>query len=96
MTPTSFTQLFKLVGVNLPDAYAPDGILQVGELDEFETFFETFVGQRKHKVWIGMPGDHFRMHRKTLCYSKSLEILNYSGPKILINYLKFGDIPVLE
>ena len=33
-----------------------------------------------------------RLHRKTLCYSKSEEMLRYSI-KLLIHYLKFGDVP---
>lgn len=35
-----------------------------------------------------------RLHRKTLCYSKSVEILKHSI-RLLIHYLKFGDVPVL-
>ncbi len=34
-----------------------------------------------------------RLHRKTLCYSKSLEMLAHSI-RLLIHYLKFGDVPV--
>ena len=34
-----------------------------------------------------------RLHRKTLCYSKSLEMLKHSL-RLLIHYLKFGDLPV--
>jgi len=34
-----------------------------------------------------------RLHRKTLCYSKSVEILGHSI-RLLIHYLKFGDVPV--
>jgi IS1 family transposase len=34
-----------------------------------------------------------RLHRKTLCYSKSKEMLAYSV-KLLIHYLKFWDVPV--
>ena len=34
-----------------------------------------------------------RLHRKTLCYSKSIEMLEYSI-KLLVHYLKFRDIPV--
>ncbi|WP_231932911.1 IS1 family transposase [Geminocystis sp. NIES-3708] len=34
-----------------------------------------------------------RLHRKTLCYSKSMEILKYSV-SLLIHYLKFKDIPI--
>jgi insertion element IS1 protein InsB len=34
-----------------------------------------------------------RLHRKTLCYSKSAEMLRYSL-KLLIHYLKFDDVPV--
>ncbi len=33
-----------------------------------------------------------RLHRKTFCYSKSEEMLKYSI-KLLIHYLKFGDVP---
>lgn len=33
-----------------------------------------------------------RLHRKTLCYSKSEEMLRYSI-KLLIHYLKFDDVP---
>ena len=34
-----------------------------------------------------------RLHRKTLCYSKSLKMLRHSI-KLLIHYLKFDDVPV--
>ena len=34
-----------------------------------------------------------RLHRKTLCYSKSREMLGHSI-RLLIHYLKFGDVPV--
>ena len=33
-----------------------------------------------------------RLHRKTLCYSKSLEMLKHAI-RLLIHYLKFGDVP---
>ena len=33
-----------------------------------------------------------RLHRKTLCYSKSEKMLRYSI-KLLIHYLKFADVP---
>lgn len=35
-----------------------------------------------------------RLHRKTLCYSKSLEMLSYSV-RLLLHYLKFKTIPLL-
>ena len=40
-------------------------------------------------------GSHYlaRLHRKTLCYSKSREMLGHSI-RLLIHYLKFGDVPV--
>ena len=44
------------VGTCLPDTYDPDEIPQVGELDELE----TFVGRKRHKVWIWTVVDHFR------------------------------------
>ena len=34
-----------------------------------------------------------RLHRKTLCYSKSVEMLKNSI-RLLIHYLKFWDVPV--
>ena len=34
-----------------------------------------------------------RLHRKTLCYSKSLEMLGYSI-RLLIHYLKFQEAPI--
>ena len=34
-----------------------------------------------------------RLHRKTLCYSKSVEMLGYSI-RLLIHYLKFQEVPV--
>ncbi|MEO1590421.1 MAG: IS1 family transposase, partial [Cyanobacteria bacterium J06632_22] len=34
-----------------------------------------------------------RLHRKTLCYSKSVRLLEHSI-RLLIHYLKFGDVPV--
>jgi insertion element IS1 protein InsB len=34
-----------------------------------------------------------RLHRQTLCYSKSKKMLAYSV-KLLIHYLKFWDVPV--
>ncbi|MFM8293553.1 MAG: IS1 family transposase, partial [Microcystaceae cyanobacterium] len=34
-----------------------------------------------------------RLHRKTLCYSKCVKMLEYSI-KLLIHYLKFKDVPV--
>ena len=34
-----------------------------------------------------------RLHRKTLCYSKSLAMLQHSL-RLLIHHLKFGEVPV--
>ena len=34
-----------------------------------------------------------RLHRKTLCYSKSLDMLKHSI-RLLIHYLKSSDVPV--
>ncbi|MDJ0703041.1 MAG: IS1 family transposase [Leptolyngbyaceae cyanobacterium MO_188.B28] len=157
---TTLINWVKQVGACLPDAYDPEEIPQVGELDELE----TFVGRKQNKVWIWTAVDHFRagilgwvigdhsaetfkilwlmiefwrcyfwisdgnpvypkfipdgdqivsktymtrvegentrlrhylarLHRKTLCYSKSLEMLKHSV-RLLIHYLKFGDVPV--
>lgn len=34
-----------------------------------------------------------RLHRKTLCYSKSVEMLGYSI-RLLIHYLRFQEVPI--
>jgi IS1 family transposase len=34
-----------------------------------------------------------RLHRKTLCYSKCIEMLKHSI-RLLIHYLKFGEVPI--
>ncbi len=46
----------KQVGEPLLDAYNPEEIPQVGELDELQ----TFVGSKKKKVWIWTVVDHFK------------------------------------
>ncbi|NJR63127.1 MAG: IS1 family transposase [Cyanobacteria bacterium CRU_2_1] len=150
----------KQVGELLPDAYDPETIPEVGELDELE----TCVGFKKNKIWLWTAidpfrqgilgwvlGDHSaetfrplwaivatwqcyfyvpdgwsvypgfipegdqivsktdmtrvegentrlrhylaRLHRQTLCYSKSVEMLAHSI-RLLLHYLKFWDVPV--
>lgn len=46
---TTVISWVRAVGENLPDAYSPDQIPQVGELDELE----TFVGSKKTKSGCG-------------------------------------------
>lgn len=53
---TTIMDWVKQVGKRLPDAYNPETIPEVGELDELE----TFVGKKKNKVWIWTVVDHFR------------------------------------
>ncbi|MEY2857029.1 MAG: hypothetical protein RLZZ74_1341 [Cyanobacteriota bacterium] len=36
-----------------------------------------------------------RLHRKTLCYSKSIEMLKYSI-RLLLHYLKFKTVPSIS
>jgi insertion element IS1 protein InsB len=36
-----------------------------------------------------------RLHRKTLCYSKPVDMLKYSI-RLLLDYLKYGQIPVFS
>ena len=152
----------KEVGKLLPDAYEPETIPEVGELDELETFGRS----EKNKIWLWTAVDHFqpgilgwvlgdhsaetfeplwelvgkwqcyfyvtdgwkvypgfipdgdqivcktymtrvegentrlrhylaRLHRKTLCYSKSVDMLQHSI-RLLVHYLKFWDVPVPE
>ncbi|MDX2239085.1 MAG: IS1 family transposase [Leptolyngbyaceae cyanobacterium bins.302] len=157
---TTVISWVKQIGKLLPDAYDPEVLPEVGELDELE----TFVGSKKNKIWLWTAVDHFRqgilgwvlgdhsadtfrplwaivatwqcyfyvtdgwsvypgfipdgdqivsktymtrvegentrlrhylarLHRKTLCYSKSVEMLKHSI-RLLLHYLKFGDVPV--
>jgi transposase-like protein len=48
---TTVSTWIKGVGENLPDAYDPEEVPQVGELDELE----TFVGSKKPKFGCGLP-----------------------------------------
>ncbi len=48
---TTVINWVKQVGKNLPDAYNPEAVPEVGELDELE----TFVGQKKTKSGSGQP-----------------------------------------
>ena len=52
---TSIINWVKQVGKMLPDAYEPDTITLVGELDELE----TFVG-KKNKLWRATAVNHFQ------------------------------------
>lgn len=51
---TTLITWVKQVGERLSNAYAPDQVPSVGELDELE----TFIGQ-KNKIWIWTAVDHF-------------------------------------
>jgi insertion element IS1 protein InsB len=53
---TTIMNWVKRVGQQLPDAYNPETIPEVGELDELE----TFIGNKKNKIWIRTAVDHFR------------------------------------
>ena len=148
------------MGELLPDAYEPETLPEVGELDEAR----NVCGVKKNKIWVWTAVNHFkpgilswalgdhsaktffalwevvsawkcyfyitdgwkvyfnfippgdqiiskiymtrvegentrfrnylaRLKRKTLCYSKSKIMLTYSI-RLLIHYLKFGDVPV--
>ncbi|MGL4880262.1 MAG: IS1 family transposase [Waterburya sp.] len=52
---TTILNWLKQVGELLPDAYAPETIPQVGELDELE----TFIGCKKNKIWLWTAVNHF-------------------------------------
>jgi IS1 family transposase len=43
------------VGKLLPDAYHPEVISQVAELDELQTYVK-----KTHKIWLWTAVDHFR------------------------------------
>lgn len=157
---TTIITWVKAVGKLLPEAYDPEILPEVAELDELKTFFWL----KKNIIWLWTVVDHFkagilgwvlgsrsaetfrplwelvkswecyfyvtdgwpvypvfipdldhivsktymtrvegentrlrhylaRLHRRTLCYSKSVEMLGYSI-RLLIHYLKFLDVPV--
>jgi hypothetical protein len=46
----------KCLGQLLPDAYEPETVPLVGELDELE----TFVGSKKTCIWLWTAVDHFQ------------------------------------
>jgi len=85
--PTTLMTWVKPFCERLPNAYAPDQIPVVGELDELE----TFIGQKGENTRLR----HYlaRLHRKTLCYSKSAKMLAHSI-RLLLHYLKFWDVPI--
>ena len=53
---TVITWVKRVVGQLLPDAYEPDTVRLVGELDELE----TFVGSKKTCIWLWTAVDHFK------------------------------------
>ena len=55
ITHPTIINWIKHTGERLPDAYDPDQLPQVGELDELE----TFVGYKKNKVWLWTAVDYF-------------------------------------
>ena len=63
----------KQVGELLPNAYDPEVIPEVGELDELE----TFVRSKKTKYGSGADANAPALHRQTLCYSKSENMLKH-------------------
>jgi len=53
---TTIINWVKQVGELLPNAYDPEKIPEVGELDELQ----TFVGSKKNKRWLWTAVDHFQ------------------------------------
>jgi hypothetical protein len=47
---------FKCLGQLLPDAYKPETVPLLGELDELE----IFVGSKKTCIWLWTAVDHFQ------------------------------------
>ncbi|NQE38325.1 hypothetical protein E5S67_06110 [Microcoleus sp. IPMA8] len=56
MHHTTLITWVKRVGQLLPDAYEPETVPLVGELDELE----TFVGSKKTCIWLWTAVDHFK------------------------------------
>ena len=52
---TTLITWVRLVGKLLPDAYDPEVMPEVGELDELQTYVK-----KKHKIWLWTAVDHFR------------------------------------
>ena len=86
----------KQVGGQLPAAYAPetDGwsvyprFIPEGDQIVSKTYMTRVEGENcRLRHYLA------RLHRKTLCYSKSVEMLAHSI-RLLVHYLKFKDVPV--
>jgi insertion element IS1 protein InsB len=105
---TTVITWLKQVGETPPDAYAPETIPEVGERDELETLiWSVYPGfilegdpiiSKTYRIRVEGENTRLRhylarLHRKTLCYSKSEEMLKHSI-RLLIHYLKFRDVPV--
>ena len=52
---TTLITWVRLVGKLLPDAYDPEVMPEVGEVDELQTYVK-----KTHKIWLWTAVDHFR------------------------------------
>jgi IS1 family transposase len=90
----TFAPLWAVVATWLSYFYVTDGwsvypgFIPAGDQIVSKTYMTRVEGENtrlRHKL--------ARLHRKTLCYSKSEEMLRYSI-RLLLHYLKFWDVPI--
>ena len=92
---TTFRPLWELVGNWKSYFYITDGwkvypsFIEPGAHIVSKTYMTRVEGENTRlRHYLA------RLHRKTLCYSKSVDILKYSI-RLLLHYLKYWEIPVL-
>lgn len=68
------------------------GFIPEGDQIVSKTYMTRVEGENT-RLRPGHPLGRARLHRKTLCYSKSAEMLKHSI-RLLLHYLKFWDVPV--
>lgn len=74
-------------GLKLPDTPETDEEPEITDLDELQ----TFVGNKRHKVWLWTAVNHWRPG--IICYSKSVEMIKCSI-RLLLHYLRFKTVPL--
>ncbi len=90
----TFAPLWKLVGKWKCHFYVTDGwkVYSIFIADGDQIISKTYmirVEGRNTRLRHYLA----RLNRKTLCYSRSEQMLRYSI-RLLIHYLKFGDVPI--
>jgi len=88
---TTIINWVKQIGKLLPDAYDPEIVPEVGELDELQ----TFVGSKKTKYGIGCAVDHFKPSILGWVLgdrsSKTFEPMSGNCPEMAMLFLRYAN-----